>query len=151
MQVSIWWANETYSLVIIYGPTLPGHKHSYFCREQFHQFVNKAISFFNNIIMMGNYNNVVDPTIDTIRTFAVLNPHIEDVTTFTDMLANRTVVYTMSYLPLLDEFSGPMMMTNKSSRQVDATVRTTYKRLDSAYHHPSLADRIDACLKFQTH
>ena len=37
--------------------------------------------------MMGNYNNVVDPKIDIIRAFAVLNPHIEDVTTFTDMLA----------------------------------------------------------------
>ena len=35
-----------------------------------------------------------------------------------------------------------MMITNMSSRQVDDTVHTTYKRLDRAYHYPSLDKRI---------
>merc|ERR1712023_606052 len=93
------------------------------------------------MIIMGDYNNVVDPNIDIIRTHHISNPDIEDVTAFTDMLANRNLVDT--YLSLRDEFSGPMMMTNRSSRQqVHGTWHTTYKRLDRAYHHTSLDDRI---------
>ena len=119
----------------------PGHTNSYFCRKLLYTFVDSKVSYFNNMIMMGDYNNVVDPNIDIIRTYPTLNSDIEDVTTFTDILANRNLVDT--YLSLRDEFSGPMMMTNKSFRQhEDGTWHTTYKRLDRAYHHPSLDDRI---------
>ena len=117
MEVSFKWNDQTYNLVNIYGPTVPGHTNSYFCREHFYTFVDSKVSYFDNMIIMGDYNNVVDPNIDIIRTYPTLNSDIEDVTAFTDILANRNLVDT--YLSLRDEFSGPMMMTNKSSSNLD--------------------------------
>ena len=86
------------------------------------------------MMIVGDFNNVVNPAIDVIRTGpAQANAHDqEDVTEFIDMLAERGMIDT--YLSLRSEVSGPMMMTN-SSHHGDST---TYKRLDKWYQHPSL-------------
>ena len=49
---------EWSDIVDVYGPTVPGHTNSYFCRKHFYTFVDSKVSYFNNMIIMGDYNNV---------------------------------------------------------------------------------------------
>ena len=56
----------------------------------------------DRLIMIGDFNNVVDPSIDIIRNFDIHNPHCEDVQTFIDLLSDNDLMDTMSYLSLRD-------------------------------------------------
>ena len=65
------------------------------------------------------------------------NGDVEDPHTFITMLANRGMIDT--YLSLRDEYSGPMMMTNRSVKyNEEGEEAITYKRLDRCYHTPML-------------
>ena len=90
---------------------------------------------------MGDFNNVVDPSIDIIRNFDIHNQHHEDVQSFIDLLSDNDLSDT--YLSLRDEFSGPMMMTNRTvSKANDGTEQVTYTRIDRAHHTPLLEGHV---------
>ena len=136
MQVSFIFNDQVHDLVNVYAPS----SNSY-CRDRFYRFMNSKIPNTDRMIMMGDFNNVVDPSIDIIRNFDISNHSVEDMQTFIDLLSDKQLMDT--YLSLRDEFSGPMMMTNQSvSILPDGTRQVTYSRIDRAHHTPLLEGHI---------
>ena len=136
MQVSFIFNDQVHDLVNVYAPS-----YNSYCRDRFYRFMNSKIPNTDRMIMMGDFNNVVDPSIDIIRNFDISNHSVEDVQTFIDLLSDKQLMDT--YLSLRDEFSGPMMMTNQSvSILPDGTRQVTYSRIDRAHHTPLLEGHI---------
>ena len=136
MHVSFIFNDQIHDLVNVYAPS-----HNSYCRDRFYRFMNSKIPNSDRMIMMGDFNNVVDPSIDIIRNFDISNHSVEDVQTFIDLLSDKQLMDT--YLNLRDEFSGPMMMTNQSvSILPDGTRQVTYSRIDRAHHTPLLEGHI---------
>ena len=136
MQVCFDFNDQIHQLVNVYAPSK-----NEFCRHKFYRFMGTKIISDDRLIMMGDFNNVVDPSIDIIRNFDIHNPHHEDVQSFIDLLSDNDLSDT--YLSLRDEFSGPMMMTNRTvSKANDGTEQVTYTRIDRAHHTPLLEGHV---------
>ena len=81
MQASFLFDGHEHHIVNVYGPTLMGNTNSYFARSHFYKFLNDNITQHEGLIMIGDYNNVLDPKIDIIRT----GPYIDDKEDITDL------------------------------------------------------------------
>ena len=107
-------------------------------RDYFYKFLDTELSINDPAIVMGDFNNVEDPSLDVIR---VGGNHVrdhEDMSNFFDFCANREL--EDSYLAARENDDDPRVMTNMSDSNNNNVV--TYKRLDRAYNSPALNDKI---------
>ena len=84
MHVSFIFNDQVHDLVNVYAPS-----YNSYCRDRFYRFMNSKIPNTDRMIMMGDFNNVVDPSIDIIRNFDTSNHSVEDVQTFIDLLSDK--------------------------------------------------------------
>ena len=133
LLVKFKWNGEWIHLLNTYAPC-GSDKPSQNARYYFFKFIDDNIDRYDKFIHLGDHNNLPNPDTDRITKDGIplAQNDREDMESFDEYISSRLLNDT--YMSNRNEFSGPIMMTNKSS------TGKTYTRIDRSYHSPSLDD-----------